>query len=197
MVRIDDMKEQEINSSLKQKILDDPIKLGSLLVAVVMLIVAIYSQIEKSKVDNENLALNKEISDLKKPSIIALDYRVEGNTASEVFYFYVTNPSDTEYYVDLTQGTCKSNSSLLSISAPPAKNNQQNTVVSGDEITLPSNPPQNKIPIPPHGKIQMRCGPFDISNPVRDSPIYLTTCIKFEKIEQPICEDLQIMVLKK
>ncbi|MFA6530925.1 MAG: hypothetical protein WCT31_04295, partial [Candidatus Micrarchaeia archaeon] len=183
---------------LKQKILDDPVKLGSLLVAVIMLLFNIYFYLENSRLTNENLALNKEISDLKKPSILALDYRVEGNTASAIFAFYVTNPSDTEYYVDLTQGTCKSNSSLLSISAPPATNNQQSTVVTdSSEMTIPSNPPQNKIPIPPHSKIQMWCNPYDVSNPVRDSSISLTTCVKLEKVEQPICDDLQILVLRK
>ena len=181
---------KEKTLDIKKMIKEHPIEFVSMLITLVSLCFAIYFGIQ-----NHNL--NKEKNELEKPILLTPDLRVEGNSASVSFPFYIKNPSDNEYYVDLTEGTCSPKTTLIKKSAPERTEVPVGSGFNGDnDIIIERTPPENVIIIPPHDGKTVYCQYFDVYNPIKDTIVEMDVCIKEKRIKDPICGTLQINILK-
>ena len=71
------------------------IAIFAVIVAIVFGIIAWYYADRADKLQNE-------MSNILKPSITKTDINVEGGTTGYLFYIYINNPSDTQYFIDFT-----------------------------------------------------------------------------------------------
>jgi hypothetical protein len=190
-------KENKKKFDIKKVVKEDPLKFALVIVAVITMLVAIYFGIQNYNLDKEKTELEKEKTELEKPIILAPGLRVTGGSSSVDFPFYVKNPSGKEYYIDLTQGCCLSDSALLTKSAPKQTESSKENVDVGENITISKTQPQTIFPVPPHEQVILHCSGFDVHNPVEDTIVNMRVCIKEKRMTEQICENLQITILKR
>lgn len=143
----------------------------------------------------ETINLEKEKASLEKPLLIAPDTRVQGNSIGEL-KFIIKNPShSTDYYY--VSGSCSPYNPELFSQPPPDENIQQSDLPNRPDAPLIIQPTQKReILIPAGGEITLQCTNNYIKNPSRDIVTYLNICVNIRNIQQPICNRMQVTILK-
>jgi len=172
----------------------DPLKCAMLVVTIISVCIAGYFGIKNYNLNKENYELIREKSELEKPIIFAPRLKVMGGSVNVDFPFYVKNPSDNEYYIDLTRGGCIPDSELLTKSE---KKNKEDGINVGENISIMEiREPQTLFFIPPHEKKILYCSNFDVKNPTNNTLVKMKICIKEKRLSEDICDELEIVVLK-
>jgi hypothetical protein len=143
--------------------------------------------------ENQNLSLEKETLD--KPIILTTPMRILGGTQQVSFPFYVKNPSNKYYYIDLSSGSCLARSAYI-------KKTRDENVLGGEvssegDITVKRVDSTKMIAVQPHGQITLYCSSFDVINPPQNTTGELRVCLKEKKTPTPICESIDIAITKR
>lgn len=143
----------------------------------------------------ENIRLQKEKASLEKPLLIVPDTRIQGNSIAEL-KFIVKNPShSTDYYY--ISGSCSPDFPQLFSQPPTNKNIQQSDLPNRSDAPLIISPTQQReIPIPSGGEITLYCSNNYVQNPNRDVITALNICVNIRNIAEPICNRMQVTILK-
>lgn len=159
-------------------------------------IIAIFSLLATGYYYYQNKVLVEEKAKLEKPIVITPDKRVQGNSIADLS-FVVKNPShSTDYYY--LSGECNpdeptlfSKPQIVASNNPPTnKNNEPNNQIN---IKTTS---ENLISIPAGNEITLQCTNNYIINPIKDYITYMNVCVNIKNIKEPICNRMQITILK-
>jgi hypothetical protein len=141
----------------------------------------------------ENQGLIHEKETLDKPVILTTPMRILGGTTKVSFPFYVKNPSDKNYYIDLAAGSCLARSAYIK----KIGNDELGGEISSEgDITVKRVDSTKMLAIPPHDQLTLYCSSFDVANPPQDTSGELRVCLKEKKTPTPICENIDITIIK-
>jgi hypothetical protein len=168
---------------------------GREILVFVLMALTVVSLIAAAYFVAQNQSLSQEKDSLDKPVILTTPMRVVGGTSDVSFPFYVKNPSDKYYYIDLMQGSCLARSAYI-------KKTHDEAVLGGEissegDITVKRVDSTRMIAVPPHDQITLYCSSFDVANPPQETTGELRVCLKEKKTPTPICESIIITITRK
>lgn len=159
-----------------------------------MMTITVVSLIAAAYFVAQNQSLSQEKDSLDKPVILTTPMRVVGGTTDVSFPFYVKNPSDRYYYIDLMQGSCLARSTYIRMTKGT---DDMGEIRSEGDITIKRVDSTKIITMPPHDQITLYCSSFDVANPPQDTTGELRVCLKEKKTLTPICESIDITITKR
>ena len=180
---------------LKDSVHKNPLPVLPIIVALLLLVTTIFLGLNNISLNSENIKLQSEKSNLEKPLVITPDARVSSNSIADL-KFVVKNPSHSidYYYVG---GYCRPEIKGLFTQPPPNTNLQQKDLdgeLSGS-LLIQQKKEVGKL-IPAGEEITLYCINNYVGNTNKDLITYLDVCVEIRNILEPICERMQVTVLK-
>ena len=165
-----------------------------IIITVISVIAAIIFYVRSIQIDEDKKELQEEKSELEKPLLITPDIRVMGDSDS-VLQFIVRNPSHNIDYIYIS-GTCKADNpeyfTVPDFSKEEIKTTQE---ASKTPIVVPPTQTNEKV-IPAGGSLTLYCKNSHIINPPTDMITFMNVCVNIKNIKEPICDSMQITILK-
>lgn len=178
---------RDFKASLKDSITDNPIQ-------AILAVIALVSLATNLFLGFENYRLQQEVRDTKKPFVDFPDYQVKEGADNIDFKFYVKNPSDLKYFVDLGKGGCPTGNELIRVSSynETTEPKDEEIFTSGQSIKAA---PSQKIGLDPQKSIDLTCRGYEISNVSKNTLMTFQTCIGIAGISSPICDSSNVEII--
>lgn len=187
---------KNIFSFFLRDIKKDPLKFALLLVTIISTVAAIWFYYSSLQIESGKKQMEKEKSELERPIIIAPDKRVKGGAIADLSFF-VKNPTmNLNYFYE--NGSCLPKDPQF-FQKPQITTSTIKEVEKSPSITptfeIPLEMPNGYI-IPPEASLTLSCTNNFIVNPEKDTLTSIKVCVKIKNINEPICDEMGVTILK-
>jgi hypothetical protein len=186
---VESEEKETTNNKLQTKMSFNIWKVISVIIAIGMLVLAYFTY-----------NLQQENMQLSKPYIIRTGLIVRSGVENVNFPFYIRNPSNNEYTIDLIQSSCGFETKAIHRFIPKETATTKNTTINipenlGSEVIF--NPGIITIlPLTPRNQTELLCSGFSVDKLVNDMNSFMNICIKIIGIKDLICEKIPLTIAK-
>lgn len=165
---------------------------------IITLIVAIAGIFSSSFFAYQNYELQKQNLELSKPYIIKMDLITRSKIQNVDFPIYIRNPSNNEYTIDLSKGTCSFETNFIHKYIPEKNKTIDNIIIPnlGNEVIINPHSLPKMTSLNPNTTIHLQCSGFSIDQTINDTYTFMNVCVKFTTFKDTICERIPIKILK-